>query len=99
MIIGIDWDGTLVDAAGNWLPGAQMALLHLQRGGHTLFIHSSRANSAFGQQQIKDALGVRFGKLAVVPKAGADLYIDNQALRFVGDWAATLREVRRHAKT
>lgn len=88
----IDWDDTLVDAkTQQWLDGAETALRHLHVTGHTLIVFTSRAGYASGRAQVEAQLA-RVGVTAsVVAKPHADLYIDNRAFHFDGDWPEVIR--------
>lgn len=93
MIVAVDWDRTLVDENGDWLPGAPTALRWMQVR-HKVVVHSSRASYDKGKTEIEDKLRSCGIKARVYPKPEADLYIDDKALRFPGSWGATLNEIR-----
>lgn len=98
MIVAIDYDDTLVDVTTQeWLPGALAALRSLRKQGHKIVIHSTRANSQWGIDVIRAKLGPMFKDVQIEPKPKADVYIDDRARRFDGDWPATLHELRQHA--
>ena len=91
-----DWDDTLVDAhSQQWLDGAERTLRHLYLRGHTLTVMSARAGFPAGRQQIEDKLAQLGLELEVYAKPQADLYIDDRAYRFDGDWDALTRRIRR----
>lgn len=94
MILACDWDHTLY-ADDDWLPGAKQALKALKRRGHTVIVHSCRASYPAGEQFIRDTLKVAgFGFDVTAVKPTADVYLDDRALRFEGDWTATLNQLR-----
>ena len=107
--VACDWDGTLVDpATQEWLPGGLMALKQMLVQYRRVLIHTSRANWAEGRAQIEAKLEqaltkpgrVMYGdQLQVVPKPLADVYVDNKALRFEGDWGRTLIRAREVASS
>lgn len=93
-IVAVDWDGTLYEHGTGWLPDAKRALKVMKRRGYRVIVHSCRAQSPYGADQIRavlDAAGYRFEVTAVKPDA--DVYIDNKALRFDGDWSTTLSQL------
>lgn len=98
----VDWDATLVDESGEWLPGARRALAALAAGG-TVIVHSCRANWDSGAETIRaklDAARLRNVKIWREPgKPQADCYVDNLAIRFDGDWPKTLRAIRASVST
>lgn len=97
--VAVDWDGTLVDPiTQNWLPGAQQALQAMLTRGYRVTIHSSRANWDGGIEQIADKLAGYAHRVTIQPKPEANIYIDDRALRFNGDWEpilTTLRQLNR----
>ena len=97
--VAIDWDGTLVDATTQqWLPDAVNALYAMVTAEPRcrVVIHSCRANSPSGLAQIEQTLSAMpwlYRSVKVVGKPDADVYVDNLALRFTGDWKQTMREI------
>lgn len=103
--VAVDFDDTLV-RHGLWLPGAVDAIRELWRDDVLVVVHSCRANDLHGLQQIQHALyelgapptGPRGGRRLHIHtgpgKPHADAYVDNKAVRFRGDWPATLTETR-----
>lgn len=103
--ICIDWDHVLVDGEGQWVEGAVAAIRRFRNMGYTVVIHSCRAAWDGGviliEQKLRET-GIKIDKTLVIHRSGAKpnaaLYIDNRAVRFEGDWNATIREARERLK-
>lgn len=95
MIVALDWDMTLVDEEGEWLPDSQATLRWLRKNQHKVIILSSRASYEKGRIEIETKLAQHRVKATVCPKPYADLYVDDKGLRFDGNWPAALNEMRR----
>lgn len=105
LTVAVDFDGTLVNG-GSWIPGAADAIRELWRRDTLVIVHTCRANTPAGLELVERALadlgrppvGPRGGRRLQVHtaagKPGADVYVDDRALRFTGDWAATLGQIR-----
>ena len=94
-IVAVDYDGTLVDRDGEWLPLARDALRAIRRMGFEVVIHSSRANWEGGVEQIRQKLATAtFKDVRVEPKLDAFRYVDNLAVPYTGDWHQVVRELR-----
>ena len=105
-VVCLDLDGTLtkrvasLDLLGELLPGARQAVEALRRLGYRIIVHTARPSSQADRiREHLDGEGVPVDGVNADPRAVwetskplADLYIDDRALRFRGDWAATLRE-------
>lgn len=104
--VAVDFDDTLT-RHGIWIPGAAEAIRQLWRQDVLVVVHSCRANDPHGHAQIQQALH-DLGPPPVGPRGGrrlhihtgpgkphADAYIDDKAIRFQGDWPATLNELER----
>lgn len=98
LTVAIDWDGTLVGPEGDWLPGAHAALTALLTRGHRVLIHTCRANWDGGIDQIQERLGPLATKVTIHPKVDADLYVDDKAHHFTGDWTPVLALLRHQAR-
>lgn len=82
--------------------GAKEALTALKKQGHTLYIFSTRNNKLFhkdekDQQKAMEAWlkqhEIPYDKIWSFGKPMADLFIDDRALTFRGDWTQTLHDV------
>ncbi len=103
----IDFDDTLYNrSTSEPIDGAAEALAQLTSEGYTILILSSRINPElwgdlvkFREKEIVDWMehyNIPYDK--IVPfKPPADLYIDDKALRFEGDWETTLKEIGKRA--
>ncbi len=96
-IAALDWDGVLVDPkTQDWLPGAKQAISSLLMGKRKVVIHSCRVLWPDGltqiQSKLREAGFIGHVDIHTGPgKPGADLYVDDRALRFTGDWNEVLR--------
>jgi len=101
-VIAVDFDGTIVEDyypdIGPLVPGAKMALSMFRDFGCEIVIWSSRNNTMNERDGVNDMFEdmVEFLDRKDIPydrvddgKSGkviADVYIDNRALSFHGDW-------------
>ena len=94
--IAIDWDGVLVNPrTQEWLDGSLNALRAILMK-HEVVVHSCRANWPEGHHQIHTKLAMEnlAGRVDIHRNPGkpdADVYLDDRALRFTGDWNEVLR--------
>lgn len=105
MKIALDFDGTVHDPfnvkkpykMGQPIPGAAAAVDRLQRLGHEIIIFPTWADNEQRRRAIVDWLtyfGVPFDDITSV-KPDADLYIDNNAYRFTGDWKQAIEDIEK----
>ena len=99
----IDFDDTLYNRSTEQpMQGAGEALKQLKSKGYTILVLSCRLNPElwgdlvkFRKQEIVDWMkkyNMPYDKI-VASKPPADLYIDDKALRFEGDWEITMKEI------
>ena len=95
--VALDWDNTLVDyQTQEWLPGAREALSALLMGKRKVIIHSCSVNWPEGlariQSKLREAGFLGHVDIHTGPgKPEANLYVDDRAMRFTGDWNEVLR--------
>lgn len=96
MLVAVDWDNTLYTVEDGWLPDAKRALKVLRRQGNTVVVHSCRAGWAGGREFIIAALvQAGFPDIEVTDvKPNADVFIDDRAIPFDGDWSVTLKDIK-----
>lgn len=93
-------DGTVYDPP---VPGTRKAMEQLKAQGHYLIIFSTRTNKVFrkksdpDQQPLMEAWlaehSIPFDKIWLYGKPMADIYLDDRALTFKGDWQQTLQDI------
>lgn len=85
------------------VPGAKEAMEKLKEAGHTLYIFSTRSNKIFRKKDpvdhnkaMKEWLEkheIPFDKIWTFGKPMADIFIDDRAIGFRGNWDDTVEEV------
>jgi hypothetical protein len=99
MTVACDWDGVLADPqTQEWLPGAQQALRRILSAGHRVIVHTCRANWPEGLAAVRQKLaaaGLPVDVWADQGKPHADLYIDDRAVHFGGDWSEIVQQLER----
>jgi len=83
--------------------GAKEALEALKAKGHTLYLFTTRTNTMFRKKDEPDQKvmieewmkrhEIPFDKIWTFGKPMADIFIDDRALSFKGDWKDTLEQV------
>ncbi len=106
--IAVDFDGTLFSESkdGQFLvqPGAAIALSEFQAKGYRVVIHSCRTGIASKRGQIAQELRlmekllrehqIPYDAVHLGEKLVADLYIDDRAVFYSGDWTEAREAVR-----
>jgi hydroxymethylpyrimidine pyrophosphatase-like HAD family hydrolase len=94
--IAIDLDNTLVTGT-RWLPGAKDAVKCFREAGHKVIIHT--CNNPHWAQKLCDEAGLAIdGVWNEKGKPIADLYIDDRAQHFQGDWIEELPDILADAR-
>jgi hypothetical protein len=104
----VDFDGVIagfadnIEEFGTVIPGAREALQQLRDTGYKIIIHTARPSDEAHREQLAQYLqqhGIPFDEINQnsdctwpATKPPADLYIDDRALRFEGDWQETIVE-------
>lgn len=90
MVIGVDFDGTLVNGK-QALEGAKDAINAMREKGHKIVIFSCN-NKSWIERVLRDN-DIRYDYIWDADKPVFDVYIDDRAIAFRGDWKQTLSEV------
>ena len=103
MTIAVDFDGVIHDykhpiegrRMGGPIDGAKAALDGLSNQGHTILIHSVKANTPSGVDMIAkwlDYYDIRGLVWNMPGKPNANVYLDDRGLRFI-NWNQALKEL------
>lgn len=95
-------DGSIYDGP---VPGVKEAMEQLKKEGHYLYIFSTRTNPVFKKkegaadqkkmmEEWMTTYEIPFDKVWTFGKPMADIFIDDRAIGFRGDWDQTLSEVK-----
>lgn len=87
MLIGIDFDGTLVNG-DQPIKGAREALNRLREQGHKIMIYSCNNKSWIERVMLKNDM--RYDYIFEGTKPVCHLYIDDRNIKFDGNWVETL---------
>jgi len=110
--ICVDFDGVLaectddIESFGRLIPGGAEALAELRAHGYRIIVYTARPARKEHIERLSaylEAAGIPFDEINSnsgcdwpSAKPLADLYIDDRALRFEGDWMKTLALVKRY---
>lgn len=106
-ILAVDFDGTLVeednDGVYHLIAGAKEAMEGFRRSGYQIVIHTCRVGIAEEENRlpqeieiIKQTLAyfaIPYDEIYLGPKMVADVYIDDRAVSFSGNWQKVEEEV------
>ena len=110
--IAVDFDGVIaefsdgIEEFGKLIPGAKEAMAELRRLGYKIIIHTARPSRKDHLDSLANYLtekGIPFDEINTnsdcewkSTKPIADIYIDDRACRFEGNWEKTLADTKRH---
>jgi len=109
-IVALDFDHTLFYFNGDdelcCYDGARENIEKLKSMGHEIVIHTCRIGIAMENgtldqevaaiQQTLENFRIPFDSIWMGPKMVADVYIDDLAVRFEGDWTSTFENTVKH---
>ena len=82
--------------------GAAQALIKLKEQGHKIYVFSVRTNTIYHKDAKHQAKimadwlqehGIPYDRIWTFSKPLADIYIDDRAIGFKGDWQQTMQEI------
>lgn len=87
------------------VPGTREALMALKEAKHKIYIFTTRTNKTFGKrdtsvdqkQMIEEYMAkhdIPYDKIWTFGKPMADIFIDDRALSFRGDWTDMIEQVK-----
>lgn len=107
-VICIDFDGVIAqidgenkDVPGDVVPGARDAMKVLKDEGYTIIIHTCRKDNKMLRKWLEDN-DISYDYINENPdqpdgtnkgKPMADLYVDDRAVRFSGNWTWAMRDI------
>ena len=90
-ILALDFDHTIVNG-DKPIEGAKEAINLLREQGHKILIHS--CNNRKWIERVLNNNDIRYDWIWDEPgKPIADLYVDDRALHFEGDWKVAVRKI------
>lgn len=101
--ICIDLDGVIFDYSEGWqgnayvgkpIKGAIEYINKLKSQGWTVLIHTARVDKGRTKKYVKRFLkkhGIKYDK--ILPKPVAEIYLDDRAIKFKGNWKKTYNEI------
>ncbi len=109
-VIAVDFDGVIaeftddIETFGKIVPGAREALGELRSQGYKIIIHTARPSNSCCLENLAtylkaeavpfDGININIDCAWESQKPLADLYIDDRACRFEGDWSKTLEDAK-----
>jgi phosphoglycolate phosphatase-like HAD superfamily hydrolase len=110
-IIAVDFDSTLVESEdGYYYPvdGAREALQRMKDDGHKIIIYTCRTGIAAADGRLQEEIEfikhclaqfeLEYDDIFLGEKLIANIYVDDRAVAFEGDWQDTLDQVKSKAK-
>ncbi len=109
-VIAVDFDGTLFDLGQDGhlhlIPGAKEALKDLRMQGHRIVIYTCRTGIAHKHgklmqevsfiKKILNSHDLEYDEIFMGEKIVADVYVDDRAVPFAGDWNEAFRKIEKH---
>lgn len=93
-------DGSIYDPP---VEGAREAMEKLKADGHRILIYSTRSNKIYKRKKVQDQdqamedwlkeHSIPYDRIWTYAKPMADIYIDDRAIGFRGNWEETLHEI------
>lgn len=111
LVIAVDFDGTLVGYDGEGLafpmPGAAEAMDRLRANGAYIVVHTCRVTTGRANGTIEaelgfiraclDDFGIPYDEIYMSDKMIADIYIDDRAVPFEGNWPDVVKRIARRS--
>lgn len=110
-VIAVDFDNTLIESEDGYyyaLPGAKESLRRLREDGHKIIIYTCRTGIAAADGQLSQEIefikrclaefDIEYDEIFLGEKLIANIYIDDRAVSYEGDWEETLTRVQSRAR-